>query len=72
MRFEYKATNNVYKALLVGFRLAKKMQMKRLLINSDSQLIVSQVYGNFIAQDKSMASYLKLLMDFLPSFEEFK
>lgn len=35
-------------------------------------LIVSQVNGNFTARDKSMAAYLKLVMDLLPSFEKFK
>lgn len=46
--------------------------MGRLLINSDSQLIVIQVHVNFIAKDKSMAVYLKLVIDLLPSFEKFE
>lgn len=43
MRLEFKASNNVaqYKAILAGLRLAKEMQVKRLLINSDSQQVVS-------------------------------
>ncbi|XP_022856950.1 uncharacterized protein LOC111378017 [Olea europaea var. sylvestris] len=45
MRFGFKATNNVteYEALLAGLRLAKEMQVKRLLISNDSQPIVSQI-----------------------------
>ncbi|XP_022858151.1 uncharacterized protein LOC111379057 [Olea europaea var. sylvestris] len=45
VRFGFKATNNVaeYEALLAGLRLAKEMQVKRLLISSDSQLVVSQI-----------------------------
>ncbi|XP_022859989.1 uncharacterized protein LOC111380608 [Olea europaea var. sylvestris] len=41
VRFGFKATNNVaeYEALLTGLRLAKEIQVKRLLISSDSQLI---------------------------------
>ncbi|XP_022875567.1 uncharacterized protein LOC111394008 [Olea europaea var. sylvestris] len=63
MRFEFKATNNAaeYKALLAGLRLAKEMQVRRLHINSDSQLVVSQVNGSFSAKDKTMASYLKMI-----------
>lgn len=43
IRFDFKALNNVgeYEVLLVGLRLAKEMQVKKLLVNSDSQLVVS-------------------------------
>lgn len=74
MRFDFKATNNVakYEAFLVGLRLAKEIWVKRLLIISDSLLVVSQVNGNFSTKDKSMAAYLKLVMEFVPTFERFK
>lgn len=74
MRFNFKATNNAaeYEALFVDFRLAKEMQVKRLVINSDSQLVVSQVYGSFSIKDKSMAAYLKLVMEFVPTFEKYE
>lgn len=59
--------------LFANLRLANKMQVRKLLIiNSESQLIVSQVNDNFMARDKGMASYLKLVMDLLPSFEKFE
>ncbi|XP_022881077.1 uncharacterized protein LOC111398398 [Olea europaea var. sylvestris] len=71
VRFRFKLTNNVaeYEALLAGLRLAKDMQVKRLLINSNSQLVVSPVNGNFSAKDKTMAFYLKIVMNLIPSFE---
>lgn len=74
VRFSFKATNNAaeYEALLAGLRLAKELQVKRLIISSDSQLVVNQVHGNFSAKDKSMAAYLKLVMRFVPSFVRFK
>jgi ribonuclease HI len=74
VRFGFKATNNAaeYEALLAGLRLAREMQVKRLIVNSDSQLVVSQVHGNFSAKDKSMAAYLKLVMSYVPSFERFE
>ncbi|XP_022848720.1 uncharacterized protein LOC111371032 [Olea europaea var. sylvestris] len=45
--FRFKATNNVaeYEALLLSLGLAREMQVKRLLISSDSQLVVSQWQG---------------------------
>ncbi|XP_022846413.1 uncharacterized protein LOC111369168 [Olea europaea var. sylvestris] len=74
MRFGFKATNNVeeYEALLAGLRLAKEMQVKRLFISSDSQLVINQVNGNFLTKDKTMASYLKMVMNLIPSFEKFE
>ncbi|CAI9778484.1 unnamed protein product [Fraxinus pennsylvanica] len=70
----FKASNNVaeYEALLAGLRLANELHVKRLTINSDSQLVVNQVNGNFAARDKHLATYLKLVMDFLPNFEKFE
>lgn len=53
MSFEFKATNNAakYEAILASLRLAKDIQVKRLIINSDSQLVVSQIYSNFSTKD---------------------
>lgn len=66
VRFGFKATNNVgeYEALLSSLRLVKKMQMRRLVINNNYQFGVSQVNGSFLAKDKSMTTYLKLVMEF--------
>lgn len=62
--FNFKATHNAleYEALLAGLRLAREMQLKRLVICSDSQLVVGQVNDNFLAKDNSIATYLKLVM----------
>lgn len=74
MRFGFKASNKVveYKAFLTGLRLAREIQIERLLINSDFQLVVSKVNGNFSAKDKSMATYIKLVMEFILTFESFE
>lgn len=74
IRLGFKASNNVaeYEALLAGLRLAKELQVRRLIISSDSQLVVHQVNGNFVARDKHMAVYLKLVMDSLPNFKRFE
>ncbi|KAM2029589.1 hypothetical protein ACFX16_041084 [Malus domestica] len=60
LRFKFKASNNEaeYEALLAGLRLAKHLEVKRIDIFSDSQLVVNQVTNNFDAKDSSMAIYL--------------
>lgn len=74
IKFGFKASNNTaeYKALLAGLRLSRKIQVKRLMVSSNSQLVVSQVRGNFATRDKSMELYLKKVMELLLSFEKFK
>lgn len=48
------------------------MQVKKLMVNSDSKLVVNKVNGNFVARDKGMASYFKKVMESFPFFEKFK
>lgn len=61
IRFGFQASNNAtkYETLLAGLKLSMKMQVKRLLISCNSQVVVSQVKGDFAARDKNMAFYLK-------------
>ncbi|KAM3004293.1 hypothetical protein FF2_034563 [Malus domestica] len=60
LRFKFKASNNEaeYEALIAGLRLAKHLEVKRIDIFSDSQLVVNQVTNNFDAKDSSMTAYL--------------
>ncbi|XP_022865955.1 uncharacterized protein LOC111385772 [Olea europaea var. sylvestris] len=57
VRFGFKASKSTteYEALLVGLRLEKKMQVRRLLASIDSQLVVSQVNGNIAAKDNALS-----------------
>ena len=45
LKFGFKATNNEaeYEALLAGLRLVRKVKAKRLVVFSDSQLVVCQI-----------------------------
>ncbi|XP_022892635.1 uncharacterized protein LOC111407412 [Olea europaea var. sylvestris] len=74
IRFGFRASNNAaeYEALLAGLRLAKEMQVRKLLASSDSQLVVNQVNGDFAAKDGNMLAYLKLVLDIIPHFESFE
>ncbi|KAM2589506.1 hypothetical protein TB1_046427 [Malus domestica] len=60
LRFKFKTSNNKaeYEALIAGLRLAKYLEVKRIDIFSDSQLVVNQVTNNFYAKDNFMAAYL--------------
>ncbi|MCI78488.1 gag-pol polyprotein, partial [Trifolium medium] len=49
LKFEFRASNNQaeYEALIAGIRLAIEMGLKELRAKSDSQLVTSQVAGEF-------------------------
>ncbi|XP_052176685.1 uncharacterized protein LOC127790989 [Diospyros lotus] len=49
LRFAFPSTNNVaeYEALITGMRIAKKLEVARLVAHSDSQLIVQQFQGQY-------------------------
>ena len=60
LRFAFKASNNQpeYEALIAGMLLAKEMGARSLLAKSDSQLVTSQVTGEYQAKDPQMAAFL--------------
>ncbi|XP_012851807.1 PREDICTED: uncharacterized protein LOC105971499 [Erythranthe guttata] len=73
-RFEFTASNNVaeYEALIAGIRLALAAGARKLLIQSDSQLVVNQVLGVYEAKEDTMAKYLALAHTLLSKFESYE
>ncbi|XP_022864755.1 uncharacterized protein LOC111384672 [Olea europaea var. sylvestris] len=77
VRFGFKVTNNTaeYEALLVGLRLAKEMQVRRLHINSDSQLVnthadaLSKLVNS---KDSELLAVVPIEHLFTPSIESLK
>ena len=74
LRFNFKASNNQaeYEALLAGMTLASEMEAKHLQVKSDSQLVVSQVQGEFQTKEEQLVKYLTkvgLLKERFDSFE---
>ena len=63
VRLQYPTTNNEaeYEALLTGLRIARELGATMFRIQSDSQLIVGQVSGEYKAKEDRMAKYLKLV-----------
>ena len=66
MRFQFQASNNEaeYEALLAGIRMCKAAGATRLEAVSDSQLVVSQVNGQYEARETAMIKYLQTLEEF--------
>ncbi|XP_022855637.1 uncharacterized protein LOC111376864 [Olea europaea var. sylvestris] len=73
IRREFKATNNEteYEVLITGLVLAKEIGITRIHVCSDSQLIVNQIQGTFLAKDTKITSYLELVKRLCKEFDEF-
>ncbi|KAI0522352.1 hypothetical protein KFK09_004731 [Dendrobium nobile] len=74
LRFKFPATNNVaeYEALIAGLRLAINCEVQNLIIHTDSQLIASQVEGEFDIHNPQLALYcdeVKLLLASINKYE---
>ncbi|XP_056697680.1 uncharacterized protein [Spinacia oleracea] len=74
MRFNFQTSNNEaeYEALLAGIKMCKAAGAQVILAFSDSQLIVSQVNGDYEARDPNMIKYMQAVhqeIEHLKSFE---
>ena len=73
-RLNFRCTNNMaeYEALLLGLKLVKSLQAIKVSILGDSDLIIQQVKGNFVTNDKRLRSYRSAVAEILNSFTEFQ
>ncbi|XP_074351420.1 uncharacterized protein LOC141690527 [Apium graveolens] len=67
--FSFLATNNQaeYEALIVGLKLSRTLRVQDLKIYSDSQIVVKQTNGEYIAKDPTLAKYQALVQSYLAS-----
>lgn len=74
IRLLFPATNNQseYEALIAGLQLANELKARNVLVHSDSQLVVSQVKGEFEAREPMMQKYLERVIWLKDQFEEFE
>ena len=72
VRLQYPITNNEaeYKTLLTGVSVARELGATILRIQSDSQLIMGQVKGEYEAKEDRMAKYLRLVKNTIGWFDE--
>ncbi|XXG88270.1 hypothetical protein AAC387_Pa12g0503 [Persea americana] len=67
----FKASNNEaeYEALIAGLNNAKILEARRIVVFSDSQLVTSQLSGDYQACDDRMVAYLAHAKGLLSEFE---
>ena len=61
IRLDFLTTNNEveYEALVAGLDLAKAAGAKNMIIHSDSQVITSQINGDYECRNERMKKYLE-------------
>ena len=74
IRLGFSASNNEseYEAILAGIELVATVLVDRLLIRSDSQLVVGQVNEDYESRDPQMEKYVSLVKQRLGSFLAWK
>ena len=74
IRLGFSASNNEpeYKAILAGLELAAALFADKLLVKSDSQLVVGQVNEEFESRDPRMEKYVSRVKQRLSSFPAWK
>ena len=74
IRLGFSASNNEseYEVILAGIELAATLSADKLIIRSDSQLVVGQVNVEFESRDPRMAKYVTLVKQRLGSFSAWK
>ncbi|GKB37904.1 reverse transcriptase domain-containing protein [Tanacetum coccineum] len=71
LRFEFETTNNKaeYETLLAGLHIAQEMEITKVVIFLDSQLVVNQIKGTYTAKQLSIKSYLQKVKTALKGFK---
>ncbi|XP_022891492.1 uncharacterized protein LOC111406334 [Olea europaea var. sylvestris] len=69
--FDFKASNNEaeYEALIAGARMASGLGISDLILHSDSQLVVNQANGVYMAKKDRMDNYLHVVKKELERFK---
>ena len=70
LKFGFRASNNEakYEAIIVGLILAHSMEVDKLEVCSDSQLVVKQIEDFYEARGEKMILYLKKVQELLKKF----
>jgi ribonuclease HI len=71
LTLSFPTTNNQaeYEAFLTGLRLAKDVGAREVKIFTDSQLVASQVLGQYQAKDDNLQEYLRLVQEMVALFD---
>nr|GEY83154.1 reverse transcriptase domain-containing protein [Tanacetum cinerariifolium] len=73
LRFKFETTNNEaeYEALLAGIRIAQEMEIAKVAIFLDSQLLVNQIKGTLAAKQASIKDYFQKVKTALKGFKDY-
>ena len=74
VRLGFNASNNEskYEAILAEIELVAAISADKLIIQSDSQLVVGQVNAKYESRDPRMAKYVTLVKQHMDSFSAWK
>ena len=69
-QLKFLITNNEaeYEALLIGLRISRAIRVEKIVLKSNSSLIIGQVRGDFEAKETRMQKYLKLVNQLVSTF----
>ncbi|CAJ2637852.1 unnamed protein product [Trifolium pratense] len=72
LELAFPTTNNQaeYEAFLAGLRLAQDMEAEEIKIFTDSQLVASQITGEYQTKDERLTEYLSLIKEKLTKFRQ--
>ncbi|XP_075082240.1 uncharacterized protein LOC142166795 [Nicotiana tabacum] len=70
----YPITNNEaeYEAVIAGLELARELGIEQIVIKSNSQLVVNQMQGTYVARETQMQQYLEKVRELLRQFQSWK
>ncbi|KAL5560578.1 hypothetical protein UlMin_036789 [Ulmus minor] len=73
-KFNFTVTNNEaeYEALITGLRMAKDLDVQKIVVFCDSQLVVNQITDTFGTKGPRLATYLQFAKDLVYCFESFQ
>ncbi|XP_025703138.1 uncharacterized protein [Arachis hypogaea] len=71
VRYDFPVSNNQakYEALLAGLNLAREVDAKVLEVNTDSQVVCSQINGSYQTRDPLLQQYLNKVSELKEGFE---
>ena len=61
-----------YKALLVGMRIVSEFEVESLDVFSDSQVVVNQFQGDYLAKNPKMVAYLNKMKSLVNKIKDFR
>ena len=73
-KLHFKCTNNVveYEVLVLGLKVLKNLQVQRVNIQGDSELIIKQVQGEYQTKSPRLRLYRDLVLELVKGFKECK